>query len=178
MNSVQIEDCKLIGGLDFLDWDHFRNTTLLITGSTGLIGSNLVNAIAYNSEEKKLNIKLILPLRDVETARKLFGWTGAEIIPFVLGESLILEEPVDYIIHLASPTSSKYFTEKPVDTMLSIIEGYKELLDWSVKHPVKKFIGLSTMEVYGFPEKGHKVKENEVGSFETMNARNSYQQLF
>ena len=35
-------------------------------------------------------------------------------------------------------------------------------------------IGLSTMEVYGFPEKGHMVVESELGSFETMNARNSY----
>ena len=92
----------------------------------------------------------------------------------MLGTELEIDEKVDYIVHLASPTSSKYFTEKPVDTMLANIEGCKDLLNWAKAHSVKKYVGLSTMEVYGFPEKGHKVVESELGSFETMNARNSY----
>ena len=174
MNKVQIEDYEQIGKLEFLDWEQFRNTTILVTGATGLIGSNLVNAIAYNSKNKGLSIKLILPVRNVETATGLFGWTNAQIIPYTLGTHLELSEPADYIVHLASPTSSMYFTEMPVDTMLANIEGYRALLDWAVEHPVKKFIGISTMEVYGFPKRGHKVVENELGSFETMNVRNSY----
>ena len=174
MNKVQLEDCQSIGSLEFIDWDQFRDTTILITGSTGLIGSNLVNALAYNSQEKELNIKLVLLVRNVAATEELFNWTDAEIIPYELGTKLEIEAPVDYIVHLASPTSSKYFTEKPVDTVLVNIEGCKALLDWAANHSVKKYVGLSTMEVYGFPEKGHKVKENELGSFETMNARNSY----
>lgn len=52
MKKVQIEDCQNIGNLDFIDWEQFRDSTILITGATGLIGSNLVNAIAYNSRQK------------------------------------------------------------------------------------------------------------------------------
>lgn len=174
MKQVQIEDCKRVGNLKFLDWGRFRGSTVLITGSTGLIGQNLVNALAYNSKEKGLDIKLILPVRNMIVAEAEFDWTGAEIIPYELGTELSLEPSVDYIIHLASPTSSKFFTEKPVDTMIANIEGYRELLEWARIHSIKKFIGLSTMEVYGFPEKGHKVKESELGAFETMNVRNSY----
>lgn len=174
MNQVQIQDCQNIGLLNFIEWDELRGSTILITGSTGLIGQNLVNAIAYNSQKKGLDIKLILPVRNVVLAEELFNWTDAEIIHNELGEELKIETPVDYIVHLASPTSSKFFTEKPVNTMLENIEGTKSLLEWARVHPVRKFVGLSTMEVYGFPEKGHKVKENEVGAFETMNARNSY----
>ncbi|MBP3271941.1 MAG: NAD(P)-dependent oxidoreductase [Ruminococcus sp.] len=174
MNKVQIEDYEKIGRLDFLDWELFRNKTILITGATGLIGSNLVNAIAYNSLNKNLNIKLVLLVRNVERARELFKWADVKIISYTLGEKLDLEDSVDYIAHLASPTSSKYFTERPVDTILSNIEGHRALLEWAVKHPIKKFVGISTMEVYGFPQKEHKVTENELGSFDTMNARNSY----
>lgn len=174
MHKVQIEDYQNIGRLDFIDWNQFKEKTILITGSTGLIGSNLVNALAYNSREKGLNINLALPVRNVNATRKLFSWTDAEIIPYTLGTELERDIPVDYIVHLASPTSSKFFIDKPVDTMLTNIEGYRALLNWAVKHPVKKFIGISTMEVYGFPVKGHKVKENELGAFETMNVRNSY----
>lgn len=174
MNKVQIEDCKRLGEIDFIDWEQFRRKTILITGATGLIGDNLVNILAYNSQEKGLNIKLILLVRNIELAKSLFSWTDAVIIPYTLGEKLILEEQVDYVIHLASPTSSTFFREKPVETLLANIDGYKVLLDWSVEHPVKKFIGFSSMEVYGFPEKGHKVTESELGSFDTMNVRNSY----
>ena len=174
MKKVQIEDCQDIGNIDFIDWEKFRNTSILISGSTGLIGTNLVNILAYNSQEKGLGIKLILPVRNTKVAMDIFGWTGAEIISYNLGAELNITGSVDYIVHLASPTSSKYFTEKPVDTIMDNIGGYKAFLDWAVDHPVKKFIGMSTMEVYGFPEKGHKVSEQELGAFETMNARNSY----
>lgn len=174
MNKVQIEDCQNIGKLGFIDWNELKNATILVTGSTGLIGSNLVNALAFNNKEKGLNIKLVLLVRNVEAAKALFGWTEAEIVRYEIGQELKIEKSVDYIVHLASPTSSKFFVECPADTMLANIDGYKTLLDWAVKQPVKKFIGMSTMEVYGLPPKGHKVKENELGAFETMNARNSY----
>ena len=174
MNEVQLEDCRYVGSAEFIDWEKFKGTTMLISVSTGLIGSNLVNAVSFNNNEKNLGINLILPVRNVSVAKDQFAWAGADIMPYELGTKLQINTPVDYIIHLASPTSSKYFTENPVDTMAANIEGYRSLLDWAVVHPVKKFIGLSTMEVYGFPDKGHKVKENELGSFETMNVRNSY----
>ena len=58
MNQIQLEDCQNIGNLDFIEWKQFENSTILITGSTGLIGQNLVNAIAYNSQRKGLGIKL------------------------------------------------------------------------------------------------------------------------
>ena len=174
MNRVQIEDCENIGNLEFIDFEQFKDSKILITGSTGLIGSNLVNALAYNSQKKDLSIKLILPVRDKIAAIEQFAWTGAEIIPYCLGTKLNIDDAVDFVVHLASPTSSRFFVEKPVDTILSNIEGTKALLEWAKNNPVKKFISLSTMEVYGFPEKEHKVKENEVGAFETMKARNSY----
>lgn len=174
MNTVQIEDYRQLGEQSYINWDQISNAKILITGSTGLIGSNLVNAVAFSSRQKGLGIKLILPVRNVDAAKKQFGWTEAKVLPYELGSELKINEDIDYIVHLASPTDSKYFTEKPVDTMLANIEGYRALLEWSASHPVKKFIGISSMEVYGFPEKGRSVKENELGAFETMNARNSY----
>ena len=174
MNKIQIEDYNNIGNTDFINWEQLRGAVLLITGSTGLIGSNLVNAIAYNSQKKDLGIKLILPVRNTAIAKTLFDETDARIIKYELGKDIELEESVDYIVHLASPTSSKYFKEKPVNTMTESIEGFNALLKWAATNPVKRFVGLSSMEVYGFPEKGQKVTEAELGSFETMNSRNSY----
>lgn len=174
MKRVQIEDCQEIGKHSFINWDKLRNSTILITGATGLIGSNLVNAIAYNNQIKKLNIQLILPVRNTHAASERFNWTGAEIVEYHLGDKLYIDRQIDYIVHLASPTNSQFFLERPVDTLVVNFNGNKGLLDWAVDHPIKKYIELSSMEVYGFPEKGHHVKESELGSFETMSARNSY----
>ena len=63
MNKIQLEDFRRIGDAEFIDWERFRDTTILVTGATGLIGSNLVYALAYNSREKDLNMKLILPVQ-------------------------------------------------------------------------------------------------------------------
>lgn len=174
MHRIQIEDCRNIGKLECIEWDTFKGKNVLITGATGLIGSNLVNALAYNSNEKGLGIQLVLPVRNEAAANAQFSWTGAEIVPYNLGDELKVTGQVDYIIHLASPTSSRFFSEKPVDTLLANIEGTRALLDFAKTRNISKFISVSSMEVYGFPNKGRRVKENEIGAFETMKARNSY----
>ena len=149
MNQIQLEDCRRIGNLEYIQWEKLKNSSFLITGSTGIIGNNLVNALTYNSRNKGLNIKFFLPVRDVNKAEKLFGKNDVEIFQYKLGTFLNLTTNVDYIIHLASPTSSKYFVEKPADTLCENIEGTKAILDWGKQHNAKKIIVLSSMEVYG-----------------------------
>ena len=39
---------------------------------------------------------------------------------------------------------------------------------------MKSIVFLSSMEVYGYPEKGHLVTEDEIGQFSPLNLRNSY----
>lgn len=174
MNKVFTEDYQKLSELSFIDWEQFRNSTVLVTGATGLIGLNLVRALSFTSEAKALSVKILVLVRNTDAAKVLFPSENVTILPYELGSVPAISEKVDYIVHLASPTSSKYFMEKPVDTLLANIEGTKALLEWAKDNPVKKFIMVSTMEVYGFPEKGHKVTEKEVGGFLPQNSRNSY----
>lgn len=174
MSEVQIDDYNRLCELEFIDWNSFRDAAIMITGSTGLIGSNLVNAIAYISDQKKLGVRLVLPVRDCEKAHEMFCWVNAEIVEYSLGSELRLDLPVDYIVHLASPTSSRFFVHNPVDTMTANIEGTKALLEYARHQCVNRFAYVSTMEVYGLPDRGHVVRESELGAFETMNTRNSY----
>ena len=173
-SSVFQEDYKMISELPFIDWECFRDTTILVTGATGLIGLNLVHSIVYSNKEKNLNIRILALVRNVDMAKELFSDSGVEIVSYSIEEPISLEEKVDYIVHLASPTNSKYFMDRPVDTLMANIESTKALLEWAKTHPIKRFIMVSTMEIYGFPEKGHKVTESEVGGFLPQNARNSY----
>lgn len=174
MNSVQMEDCQKIELLKTIDWESFQDITVLITGSTGLIGSNLVNAFIHIIRRKKVNINLVLLVRNINKAKDMFPFPEVQIVHYTLGEELQMNEKVDYIVHLSSPTDSRYFADHPVDTMRDNIEGTMALLEYARKNSIKKFIYISTMEVYGFPKKGHMVKEKEIGAFDTMSARNSY----
>lgn len=173
-NSVFQEDNEMIGVLPFIDWECFRGTTILVTGATGLIGLNLVRALVYNSRKKNLNIRILALVRNTDMAKELLGSADVTIVPYSIGDTPDVNENVDYIVHLASPTNSKYFMEKPADTLMANFSGTKALLEWARIHPIKRFIMVSTMEVYGFPGKGHKVTESEVGGFLPQNARNSY----
>lgn len=176
MNRIQFEDCQHISKLPFIDWEKIKGKSILITGGTGLVGSNLVNALTYADSVKKLDIKVVLPVRNTELATRIFGNGNStvHIMPYSLGERLDIAEGIDYIVHLASPTSSIFFVEKPVDTITANVDGMRAVLELAREKNTQKVIYLSTMEVYGSPGKDHPVLENELGSFETMKARNSY----
>ena len=41
------EDMDYILNVPFIQWSDFKNTNILITGGTGHIGSNIINALLY-----------------------------------------------------------------------------------------------------------------------------------
>lgn len=176
MTDIQEKDFELISNLSYINWKSFEKKSIMITGSTGLIGSNLVLALAYISKKLGLEMELILPVRNTQKASELFQEYIETlcIIEYKLGDELKSSLSIDYIIHCASPTSSKDFSQVPVDVLTANIMGTKALLEFASVNPVEKFIYLSSMEVYGFPEKGHKVFETDAGAFDTMKERNSY----
>lgn len=176
MNRIQLEDFRALAALRTLPWEDLREKTLLITGGTGLIGSNLVRALLFLNREKALDLHLVLPVRDLRAAGEKFPRGGSTLtfLPYCLGDKPAVSGDVDYIVHLASPTDSRFFKDRPVDTITANLDGTRAMLDLAHRKKVRKFLLLSTMEVYGTPPKGHPVTEHELGAFDTMSARNSY----
>ncbi|MCI6101079.1 MAG: NAD(P)-dependent oxidoreductase [Selenomonas sp.] len=171
------EDLEKIAGADFIPWDAMKNATVLVTGATGLIGYTLVSGLLYANQEKHLNLSVLALVRNKEKAEQRFeGAKGKEALQFVVGsvEDLpTIDMPIDYIIHGASQTASKAFIHQPVETITTAVKGTANLLELA-KKGVKGFTYLSSMEVYGHPEKGHKVTEREIGAFPPYDLRNSY----
>lgn len=141
---------------------------IYITGATGLIGSNLVKELL-----KIEGINIILQVRNKEKAKSLFG----ERVKYEVCDLLDVvkyEGEVDYIVHCANPTSSQFFVNNPVETINLAVNGTIRILEFAREKNVDGLVFLSTMEVYGYPERGHKVKENECGTFDTSVVRNCY----
>ena len=63
---------------------------------------------------------------------------------------------------------------KPVETIKTAVMGTMNLLELALENKVQGFVYLSSMEVYGYPEKGHKVTEDEIGKLHPLNVRNCY----
>lgn len=142
----------------------------------GLIGSILVKSILLKNKIDNLNIKLILLVRNKEEAEKIFGKN--EKIAYIVSD-IINYIPqnleIDYIIHGASPTKSKFFIEKPVETMNISILGTKNILEQAKLSKVKSMVYMSSMEMYGTLNSNN-VDEQMQGFIDPLNSRSSYSQ--
>lgn len=176
--SVFYEDIRNVCSIDFIPWHELKGKTLFITGATGLIGLTLIKSLLHASRERKLELRIIALVRNRMKAEERFRSeldTGRLSLAIGTVEELPqTEENVDYIIHGASQTASKEFVQHAVETINTAILGTMNLLEFAKEKQVKSFIYLSSMEMYGYPKKGHKVKEHEAGAMSPLTLRNSY----
>ena len=157
-------------------FSELNGKTVFVTGATGLIGSQFIKSIACYNRKKGTAIKVAAFVRSAEKAQKVFG----EIpnIDFVVGDinnKIEYDGDVDYIIHGASATSSKYFVDHPVETIKTAIDGTTSILEFAKEKKVKGFVYLSSLEAYGTPNaNAGTIKENDYGYIDPLNVRSSY----
>lgn len=176
--TIFYEDLHKVCKADFIPWESLKESTILITGATGLIGSALIRSLAYCNIKKKLNIRLIALVRNQSRANEKFKeLLDNKQLTLLVGtvEKLpFIQEDIQYIIHGASQTASKEFIQHGVETIQTSVIGTMNLLNLAKEKQIKGFVYLSSMEVYGYPKKGHKVTENEAGALSPLDLRNSY----
>lgn len=172
------DDWEIVAKSDFIDWKRFENKTIFVTGATGLIGFNLVHSLVYVNNKYDLGMKIFALVRDEERAKKrFFDCANDHVLDFIVGsvENLPeITEPIHYIVHGATPTSSKAFVDKPVETIKTSVIGTANVLELARKKNIEGMVYLSSMEIYGLPSKGTKVSESQIGTFSPNNVRNSY----
>lgn len=178
-NPIFREDMEYIAGVEFVPWEKLRGKTLFITGATGLIGFNLISALAYMNLHRDLPLKMLALVRNEEKAKERFAEILAAGAPLTFVEGDLehipaVAEPVDYIIHGGSPTASRYFAEHPVETIQMNLAGARTLLEMAGEKKVQSFLFLSSMEVYGSLHREEKVAEDHESFVDTMNPRSSY----
>lgn len=154
--------------------NELSGASFLITGATGLIGSTLIRCLLALNK----NIRILAPVRNIEKARKMYdnqmsGLTFFEtdLLHFHY-ESL---GKVDYVIHCAAPTASKFFVNNPVETATTIFSVTARLLDYCRHNKVCSFVYLSSLEVYGtINDDSTPVDESVQGYLDPLDVRSSY----
>lgn len=156
-----------------------RDTSILITGATGLIGSLLTKGIMRANQQHSTKIKLIILIRNKDKAIRMFSrYDDYKNVDVIVGDIINMPEitsAIDYIFHCASVTTSSEMVEHPVRTIETIIDGTKNILSLALKKGTKSLVYLSSMEVYGqVPNNGLRTSEEELGFINVLNSRSSY----
>ena len=178
MIDIMNDNLKSVLKVPFIPWIDLKGKSIFITGATGLIGRALVKALCLANQKWDLHLRIIMLVRDLERASHIFSdIPDRESVHFVVGDvenEMAIDEPIDFIVHGAGQTASREFVNHAVETIHTTVYGTDHALKLAQDKHVESLVYLSTMEVYGYPEKGHRVAESEIGQFSPLNLRNSY----
>lgn len=173
MNTVLKNDLELLIKDSSINWKKIDGHTFLITGSTGLVGSLIVRLFIQRNITRKANINMVLIVRNVEKAQSMFGNLNIKYIETSVENYTPFVQQMDYIIHAASPTRSRYLVSNPVETLNTQIMGTKNILEQAKISNVKSVVYISSMEMYGSLTERN-VTEKDLGYINPLNVRSSY----
>ena len=153
------------------DMSVFDGKTVLVTGATGLIGKLCAKSLLNSG----FDTKVIALIRNEQKGIKVLGQNkNLKFLIQDINNDIKLGEKVDYVIHCASVTSSSDFVNKPVETILTAINGTKNVLEFArTQEYLKGLIYLSSLEVYGKPQQTE-ITETDYGYIDILSPRSSY----
>ncbi len=152
-NEMYIEDVSYVADLP-LDWSALKGTSFLISGASGNIGSFLIDVLMSH---KELGVRIFAMGRNEEKAKERFAnyWDDENFF-FVAGDinkgielPEAAEKKIDYVIHAASNTHPRAYSTDPIGTVTTNIIGTDNMLRVASEHDCKRFLFLSSVEVYG-----------------------------
>jgi nucleoside-diphosphate-sugar epimerase len=163
---VEQRDLDIIMG-NPINWELFRNKTILVTGATGRLGMYIVEAINKADIDWNLNVDIIALARSREKLQKVFG--NSLKLPNIhtlvqdITEPISIDGPVDYIFHTAGAASPMDFTGQPVDTLWGHIQGTRNVLELAREKHTQKILYVSTVEIYGEWKSEEGIREEDMG---------------
>jgi len=154
--QLELNSLDIIKDLDDLNLQ-FSGRTILLTGSAGFLGCQLVH---YFFNLNKSNI--------LEKSCHLYAWDNyLRGIPdwmadiknnphITIQKKDVIKDidypDVDFIIHAASIASPIYYRKYPLETIDSNVTGLRNLLEFSREKSIISFLYFSTSEIYGDPD--------------------------
>ena len=146
-----------------------NHTSILVTGSAGFIGANLVKKIFETAEDVTVigldnmndyyDVSLkeyrLQQLEDIAKTKKDINWKfiRGSIADKALVDSLFAEYKFDIVVNLAAQAGVRYSIDHPDVYMESNIIGFYNILEACRHHPVKHLVYASSSSVYGSNKK-------------------------
>ncbi len=148
------------------------NMKILVTGGAGFIGSNFIRLILKKySEYKIVNLDKLTYAGNLDNLRDIEKNTNYTFVKGDICDKSLIEKlmkGIDIVVHFAAETHVDRSIKESGIFIDTDIKGTYILLQAAKKNNVKKFIHISTDEVYGEIYKGS-FKETD-----SLNPRNPY----
>lgn len=156
--------------------DSLKNKNIVITGASGVLGRELTDVLLMCNKNYNANIGLYAVGRDENKLHNIFTYFNDEKLYLIDYDKMFqLPNKIDFIIHLASITSSKMFVDSPASVLDESYCLTKNILDFAVKKNIRMLNYVSSVEVYGKPSINQKKFTEEMhGELLTTQVRNSY----
>ena len=128
---------------------------LLVTGGAGFIGGNFIQYILKHYPQYKIyNLDALTYAGDLTKHRHIehnphYTFIQANIIDYEMILSLFLQYQFDYVIHFAAESHVDRSIQDPSIFVKTNVVGTQNLLEAARQVGIKKFIHVSTDEVYG-----------------------------
>lgn len=138
---------------------------ILVTGGCGFIGSNFIKYVLTNPEVNK-EIEVVNLDKQTYAGRgrniEYMGFAQHERYKFIKGdicdknlvEKVFSEESPDFVFNFAAESHVDRSIESSEDFVMTNVVGTTNLLDAAKKSNTRKFVQISTDEVYGSIENG------------------------
>jgi len=128
---------------------------LLVTGGLGFIGSNFIRMLL--TERTDIEVINLDILSYAGNPLNLSEFEGEDRYELVIGDVadqahvdwLLSENPVDGIVHFAAESHVDRAVQSSAPFIEANVKGTQVLLDAARKHGVKRYVQVSTDEVYG-----------------------------
>jgi len=137
---------------------------ILVTGGAGFIGSNFIHYQLENYDDQIINVDKLSYAGNLDNLSDLESNPNYQFhqLDICNKEKIdqLLHLGVDYIVNFAAESHVDRSIEDPKVFVKNNIEGTQNLLDLAVKFGVKKFVQISTDEVYGSLGKDGKFRED------------------
>ena len=138
---------------------------ILVTGGAGFIGSNFIRYwIANHPDDEIVNFDKLTYAGNLENLKDI---DRNQKYSFIQGDISNVEQVtkamvgVDIVVNFAAETHVDRSILKPAPFVITNIVGTQVLLDAALKFRVKRFMHISTDEVFGSLELEDKSKFNE-----------------
>ena len=147
------------------------NSTILMTGGSGMILSAVSDIIFYLNETQNANIKILFASRSKEeNTRRFTDDANWEFVEFDATRGLDQTIEADYLIYGASNADPATVGKYPVETILMNTDGFNSV----VKNTTfKRGLYISSSEVYG-NDSIAPYKEDAYGYIDILNPRACY----
>ena len=151
---------------------------VLVTGATGMVGSGIVDMLLQMNRTFNAGVVISVSSRSKEKVETRFeSQIDGKQLKYVSYDSLLninIEEKYDYVIHAAAPANPREYGQHPFKTIDSIVTGTSSMLKVSKKSGAKRFLYISSSEVYGKKQTADPYKENDYGFVDILNSRSCY----